>query len=377
MSEIFTSGWSIFVAVTTAVGLVWCLWLLLVAGASCTGSVDSFPEPEAPTGPASPGSPSRPQPGGGGSPVSPRPSPGPNMTTPAAPAACTAPATWAAALDRWGSMSLADLLEPAADLARDGFVVDKTFHQQTDDNRERFNAFTSTRKLFLRHGKAPKVGSLFRNPQLADTYDLLAKRGMDAFYKGKLANQIAKTVRKPPKRPQTDLPVPKGSMRPKDLARYDVIQHRPTHVGYRGFDVYGMPPSSSGGTTVNILTYTYDAAGNRLTAADQNGIVTMTHDALHRVTRVQQPFGVSLTFTYDANSNRTRVEDSFGAVETSTYDAANRLTNRELANSGQASIRLDFTYNDRNQLTGVTMNEPGVSRLVSVDLDAAVQLAAS
>ena len=167
------------------------------------------------------------------------------------------PATWQAALDRWGSMSLADVLEPAADLARRGFKVDKTFNTQTDDNAERFNTFTSTRKLFLRHGKAPKVGSLLRNPDLADTYDLLAKRGMAAFYRGDLARELAKTVRKPPVSGRTDLPVPKGKMRAKDLAKYDVIQHRPTHVDYRGLDVYGMPPSSSGGTTVgealNIL----------------------------------------------------------------------------------------------------------------------------
>ena len=167
------------------------------------------------------------------------------------------PATWQAALDRWGSMSLADVLAPAANLARQGFKVDKTFKQQTDDNAERFNTFTSTRKLFLRHGKAPKVGSVFRNPQLADTYDLLAERGVGAFYRGDLAREVAKTVRKPPVSGRTDLPVPKGKMRAKDLAKYDVIQHRPTHVSYRGLDVYGMPLSSSGGTTVgealNIL----------------------------------------------------------------------------------------------------------------------------
>ena len=167
------------------------------------------------------------------------------------------PATWQAALDRWGSMSLAEVLEPAEALARRGFRVDRTFNKQTDDNAERFNTFTSTRKLFLRHGKAPKVGSVLRNPDLADTYDLLAERGMGAFYRGDLARELAKTTRKPPVSGRTDLPVPKGNMRAKDLAKYDVIQHRPTHVNYRGLDVYGMPPSSSGGTTVgealNIL----------------------------------------------------------------------------------------------------------------------------
>lgn len=174
------------------------------------------------------------------------------------------PKTWDAALNRWGSMSLGDVLQPAADLARKGFEVDSTFNLQTSENAERFNAFTSTRKLFLRKGgKAPKVGSTFRNPDLADTYELLGAQGMGAFYRGELANLIAKTVRKPPKRKGTTLPVPKGSMKPKDLRKYNVVQHRPTKVNYRGYDVYGMPLSSSGGTTIgealNILER-YDLA---------------------------------------------------------------------------------------------------------------------
>ena len=173
------------------------------------------------------------------------------------------PATWQQALNRWGSLSLDQALQPAADLARKGFVVDRTFHLQTEENAERFKAFTSTRKLFLRHGRAPKVGSRLRNPDLAETYELLGRRGMDHFYRGRLAQQVARAVRKPPTSGRTDLPVPPGSMRPSDLARYRALLQKPTRVGYRGLDVYGMAPSSSGGSTVgealNILER-YDLA---------------------------------------------------------------------------------------------------------------------
>ena len=166
-------------------------------------------------------------------------------------------ATWDRALDRWGSLSLGDALRPAAGLARRGFRVDKTFHLQTEENAERFNTFTSTRQLYLRRGKAPGVGSTLRNPDLADTYERLGRVGTDWFYDGTLGAQIAKTVRKPPVSGRTDLPVPPGSMRPSDLARYRAILQKPTKVGYRGHQVYGMAPSSSGGSTVgealNIL----------------------------------------------------------------------------------------------------------------------------
>jgi gamma-glutamyltranspeptidase/glutathione hydrolase len=171
------------------------------------------------------------------------------------------PATWERALERWGKFSLKKALEPAIEVAERGFVVDDTFRQQTADNQKRFEAFTSTKNLYLHGGNLPEVGSVFKNPDLADTYRLLADKGMDAFYNGPLAKEIAKTVQKPPvdltipadKR----LPVPVGSMTEEDLEHYKAVDQDPTHVNYRGYDVYGMAPSSSGGTTVgeslNIL----------------------------------------------------------------------------------------------------------------------------
>ena len=160
------------------------------------------------------------------------------------------PATWDSALDQWGSLSMREALRPATRLAERGFLVDETFRSQTEDNRERFEAFTTTSDLFLPGGDAPAVGSVFKNPDLAGTYRLLGRQGTDAFYEGPLAAQIADTVQKPPTSPDTDLPVPPGYMEPGDLADYEALTQDPTRVGYRGYDVYGMAPSSSGGSTV-------------------------------------------------------------------------------------------------------------------------------
>jgi gamma-glutamyltranspeptidase/glutathione hydrolase len=173
------------------------------------------------------------------------------------------PATWERALDRWGTVSLGDALKPAIKVATRGFVVDETFRQQTLDNKERFEAFTSTSSLFLPGGDAPAVGSVFRNHDLAETYRLLAKQGTRGFYGGPLAAEIAATVKAPPKSGDTtlpdgkELPIPGGHMTTADLAAYRALDQAPTHVEYRDLDVYGMAPSSSGGTTVgealNIL----------------------------------------------------------------------------------------------------------------------------
>ncbi|MGO4145254.1 gamma-glutamyltransferase [Paenarthrobacter sp. YAF11_1] len=167
------------------------------------------------------------------------------------------PATWERALERWGTLDLGEALKPAIKVANRGFVVDETFRQQTLDNKVRFDAFTPTRDLFLPGGDAPAVGSVFKNHDLAATYRLLAKEGTNAFYGGPLAGEIAKTVQAPPKTAETKLPVPVGFMTTQDLANYKALDQDATKVEYRGYDVYGMAPSSSGGTTVgealNIL----------------------------------------------------------------------------------------------------------------------------
>ncbi len=107
------------------------------------------------------------------------------------------PATWTTALDRWGTRSLRQVLEPSARLAERGFVVDPTFRSQTKDNRERFAAFKTSRKLFLKNGKLPRIGKRFRNPDLARTYRAFAANP-DLFYSGKLPREISDTVRRPP-----------------------------------------------------------------------------------------------------------------------------------------------------------------------------------
>lgn len=183
------------------------------------------------------------------------------------------PATWERALERWGTLGLGDALKPAIKVADRGFVVDETFRNQTRDNQARFEAFTSTRDLYLQGGKLPEIGSVFRNHDLADTYRMLARNGMSAFYTGPLAEEIANTVQNPPKSPDTKLPVPVGSMTVEDLEDYKALDQAPTHVKYRSFDVYGMAPSSSGGTTVgeslNILDV-FDLPGLK---ADQPAVL--------------------------------------------------------------------------------------------------------
>lgn len=166
-------------------------------------------------------------------------------------------ATWEEALDRFGSESLRDMLKPAILLATKGFTVDQTFRDQTLANLQRFAAFPDTAELFLPNGDAPQVGSIFKNLDLAKTLRQISLRGTELFYEGPIAEEIADVVQDPITTPEATLPAFPGFLTADDLAEYEVLEQDPTHIEYRGLDVYGMAPSSSGGTTVgeslNIL----------------------------------------------------------------------------------------------------------------------------
>lgn len=166
-------------------------------------------------------------------------------------------ATWEAALEEFGTESLKEMLKPSILLATRGFRVDETFVAQTAANQERFSQFPATAELFLPNDAPPVVGSTFTNPDLAKTLREIALRGTDAFYEGAIADEIAALVQEPIVDDDATLPVYPGFMTADDLADYDVVFQDPTHVEYHGLDVYGMAPSSSGGTTVgeslNIL----------------------------------------------------------------------------------------------------------------------------
>ncbi|WP_432561007.1 gamma-glutamyltransferase [Kineococcus sp. SYSU DK003] len=174
------------------------------------------------------------------------------------------PATWQAALAEAGTMTLAQALSGARSLAERGFVVDQEFHDQTAENAERFADFSSTADLFLPDGQVPAVGSVFTNPELAHTYQVLAEQGAGAFYGGELGRAVVDTVAAPPVADGVTRDVLRGGMTLQDLLDYRALERRPTHVVHDStaageVDVYSMAPPSSGGTTVGEALNVLDA----------------------------------------------------------------------------------------------------------------------
>jgi gamma-glutamyltranspeptidase/glutathione hydrolase len=162
---------------------------------------------------------------------------------------------WHDALSRYGSMSFDQVLQPAIGVAAKGFPVSANFHHLLAQNEQRFANFTSTSALYLRDGKALPAGAILRNPDLAKAYRALAAGGTNAFYAGPLARAIVKAVNQPPT--SAGRTVRGGAMTLADLANYESRIRQPVRTSYRGYEVFGMPPPSSGGVTIgealNIL----------------------------------------------------------------------------------------------------------------------------
>ncbi len=167
-------------------------------------------------------------------------------------------ATWAKALRLYGRKSLAFDLRPAIRVARQGFRVNFDFTQLEQSGLATLRAYTASRSLFLTKAGDPlPVGTLVHNPDLAKTYSLLARHGPSYLYDGPLGQAIVSADDHPALYPGTTLITLPGIMRMSDLRAYAARVQAPTRVNYRGLEVYGMAPPSSGGSTegeiLNIL----------------------------------------------------------------------------------------------------------------------------
>jgi gamma-glutamyltranspeptidase/glutathione hydrolase len=155
----------------------------------------------------------------------------------------------ALALEKYGSgkFTLAELLKPAIELARDGFVVTDDIADSLPDWHQRLSRWPASAKLFSRaDGTSLQEGDRLVQTDLAATLSTIAADGPRGFYEGPIAAKLAKAV--------ADAG---GIMTPDDLKSYSAVIRPPVHGTYRGYDIVSMPQPSSGGIvlveTLNIL----------------------------------------------------------------------------------------------------------------------------
>jgi len=143
---------------------------------------------------------------------------------------------------RHGRLAWAELFAPAIALAEGGFRVSPRLASLIASDAHLKADPRASRYFFDAEGRPLAAGTLLANPAYAATLRAVARGGADAFYRGPIAEDIVATVRRPPSRP--------GDLALSDLAGYRAIEREPVCGAYRRHRVCGMPPPSSGGTTV-------------------------------------------------------------------------------------------------------------------------------
>ncbi|MCW9042911.1 MAG: gamma-glutamyltransferase [Pseudopelagicola sp.] len=156
---------------------------------------------------------------------------------------------------RWGRQDWAGLFDDAIRLAEEGFAVSPRMAESVARDAERLAVHPETAAYFLPGGAPIKAGTRLRNPAYAESLRALAQEGSAPFYTGRLAKGIVAAVKGAAK---------PGALGLVDLALYEVKERAPVCAPYRGFDVCGMGPPSSGalavGQALGILS-PYDMTG--------------------------------------------------------------------------------------------------------------------
>ncbi len=146
------------------------------------------------------------------------------------------------ALEKYGTMNKEDILSPAIKLADDGFEIEEKLAESLNSNFDLLKKFTSSRKIFTKNGLNYSAGEKFVQKDLANTLKLISIHGRDGFYTGITADLIVKEMQNGG-----------GIITLQDLNNYQPVERDPIHVTYKGYDVYSMPPPSSGGIALAQL----------------------------------------------------------------------------------------------------------------------------
>ncbi len=140
------------------------------------------------------------------------------------------------ALEKYGTMKLADIIQPAINLAEDGFPLEYRLVQSFTNNFDSFKKYESTLKIFSKNGSPFQEGEIFKQPDLAFTLKQIKEKGRDGFYKGKVAELIMQQCQKFG-----------GIISSEDLENYEPIERQPVIGNYRDYEVISMGPPSAGG----------------------------------------------------------------------------------------------------------------------------------
>ncbi len=149
---------------------------------------------------------------------------------------------WYELHERYGRLPMSTLLQPAIDYAEEGFPVTAFIADLWQENVQSREKYPGIKEVYMPGGAAPRTGDVFRNPNLANTYRLIAEGGRDAFYKGEIAQKI-----------DSYMAEQGGFLTADDLAAHTSEWVTPMSTNYRGYDVYELPPNGQGIVALQML----------------------------------------------------------------------------------------------------------------------------
>lgn len=204
------------------------------------------------------------------------------------PGAC---AGWFDLIERHGSLSVADILAPAIRLARDGFPVGPvTSHSWQRNAQNQLKSALNGHELTI-DGRGPHPGEIFRNPNLARTFEMVARGGRGVFYEGEIAEAIVSVIQEAG-----------GCMAMEDLASHESTWEEPISVMYRGLRVSECPPNGQGITALIAL--------NILEGFDLSSLASLSTERLHlMIEAMRLAFADSRWYVADPKFSNVRVNE--------------------------------------------------------------------
>lgn len=236
---------------------------------------------------------------------------------------------WATAIRKYGTLSLAEIVEPAVRFARNGFPVSAYMRGITKMTEQNIRRFPATAAVFLPGGKVPKIGDRIVRTDYANTLELVGRHGPDYLYHGPLGKAIA-----------DDMAANGGLITMDDIENYQVYERAPVRGSYRGYEIIGPPPPSSG--PLHIIQMLKIFAG-----MDIAGMGFGTPDSVHAWSEAMK-IAFADRFKYVADPASTEVpidwltSDSYAAERRAEIEMS--LAKQYLAGTARASMVESTTH---------------------------------
>ncbi len=251
---------------------------------------------------------------------------------------------WDKLLNRFGTMTFSDVLAPAIAYARNGFPVSEIIQGQWASSERTLAEWPDSAKTYLPNGRPPRVGDVFTNIGLARTYEAIARGGRDAFYRGDIARKIVAFSESNG-----------GYFTMRDFEDHDSVWVDPISTTYRGYDIWEIPPNSSGILALMIL--------NLLEDYDVASLGHNSAEALHLFTEAKKLVWADRnTYVADADAN---VLPTASLISKSYASSRRTLIDRTRAATAVTPGK-PFEYSDTVYLTVVDKDRNAISLIESI-----------